>query len=248
MVADAGERRHHILPEDHPVAAGAGEIDASGSDSVVMNAGCAHHHNDLCDGRWVGGVADLLLCRPRGHADLGLQLLAELPDGVAHEMGGLPTARSDQRLVLQEFVNVLRWEAHNLTQRPDLLWQQLCNRLSRVLAVAYSPDGARIISSGVGMLWLWTRRPRSALRCGPAWGYLRCCDYSRQGTHICCGDDSGGVYILELMGGSPDHRPEARPFEPTRTRELSTDNTPEAVNRSTTTVATPGRRYWWSRR
>ena len=66
------------------------------------------------------------------------------------------------------------------------------------------------------------------------------------------------MYSLELIGESTDHRHEARPFELMRTPELSTDDTPEAgtsllsffheVNRSTTTVARPGRRHWWSRR
>jgi hypothetical protein len=40
-----------------------------------------------------------------------------------------PTARSDQCLVLEAFGKALGREAHNLTRWPDLLWQQLYNRL-----------------------------------------------------------------------------------------------------------------------
>lgn len=120
-------------------------------------------------------------------------------------MDRLTTERSDQRPVLEAFGKALVREAHNLTQQPDLLWQQMFNRLQwvdgtekdgivtgvlapeleerskpsaglwlrsltrlresgaliRVLAdhtglvkaVAYSPDGARIVS-GSGTRYL----------------------------------------------------------------------------------------------
>lgn len=37
--------------------------------------------------------------------------------------------RSEQRTVLEAFSKTLTREAHNLTQRPDILWQQMYNRL-----------------------------------------------------------------------------------------------------------------------
>jgi WD40 repeat protein len=74
-------------------------------------------------------------------------------------VGSPTTARSDQRLVLEAFGKVLGREAHNLTPHPDLLWQQMYNRLqwvdgpekdgvvSRVLAPEFeehSKPGARL--------------------------------------------------------------------------------------------------------
>ena len=41
----------------------------------------------------------------------------------------VPAARSDQRRVLEAFGKVTRREAHKLTELPDLLWQQMYNRL-----------------------------------------------------------------------------------------------------------------------
>ena len=47
-------------------------------------------------------------------------------------VGDPMTARSDQRLVLEAFAKILGREAHNLTPGPDLLWQQMYNRLQWV--------------------------------------------------------------------------------------------------------------------
>ena len=44
-------------------------------------------------------------------------------------VGSLTAARADQRLMLGAFGKALAREAHNLTRRPDLLWQQMYNRL-----------------------------------------------------------------------------------------------------------------------
>ena len=47
-------------------------------------------------------------------------------------MDSRTTRRTNQRLALETFGRVLGKEAHNLTQRPELVWQQMYNRLQWV--------------------------------------------------------------------------------------------------------------------
>ena len=71
-----------------------------------------------------------------------------------------------------------------------------------VNAVAYSPDGSRIVSgSRDHTLRLWDARTMRCIAILPCPGWVADCDYSPQGTGVCCGDPSG-LHILELLGSA----------------------------------------------
>ena len=194
----------------------------------------------------------------------------------------LMTARSDQRLVLEAFGKTLVREAHNLTQRPDLLWQQTYNRLqwvngpesdgvlsgvlepeleersrpgagpwlhsltrfresevlvrtlvghtSTVGAVAYSPDGTRIVSGSADhtlKVWDAASGAELATLTGHA-GYVEAAAYSPDGTRIVSGsadhtlkvwDAATGAELATLTGHAGDV--EAVAYSPDGTRIVS---------------------------
>jgi WD40 repeat protein len=91
----------------------------------------------------------------------------------------------------------------------------LSGHTDRVVAVAYSPDGTRIVSGSFDQTSkLWDTQTMECVGMLSYSGWVSGCDFSPLGTHVCCGGDGGGVYILELMGSAVDHRPERRPLEP----------------------------------
>ncbi len=66
--------------------------------------------------------------------------------------------RSDQRTVLRAFSRSINREAHNLAQWPDLLWQQLFNRLQwekEPVAEMLGPELERRTAPGAAP---WLRR------------------------------------------------------------------------------------------
>ena len=72
-----------------------------------------------------------------------------------------------------------------------------------VNAVGFSADGSQIASSSDdSTLKVWDAHTTECLATLPCLGPVGGCDYSPHGTRICCGDTSGTVYILELMGSS----------------------------------------------
>ncbi len=179
-------------------------------------------------------------------------------------VGDPMTARSDQRLVLEAFAKILGREAHNLTPGPDLLWQQMYNRLQwvdgpenggvvsgvlapeleerskpgaglwlhlltrlresgaliRVLAghtglvgaVAYSPDGSRIVSgSGTRFLsgsedntlkvWDAVSGAELATLTGHT-GHVQAVAYSPDGSRIVSGSGDNTLKIWDAVSGA----------------------------------------------
>jgi hypothetical protein len=69
--------------------------------------------------------------------------------------------RGEQRVILQEYVRALRQESHVFIQRPDLLWQQLYNRLQwsgELLAQSLATELARR-SVPEAVPWMRTMTP-----------------------------------------------------------------------------------------
>lgn len=70
-----------------------------------------------------------------------------------------------------------------------------------VKAVAYSPDGKRIVSGSYDKtLRVWDTQTLECLAVFPCHAYVMCCAHSPRGTRISCGDEGGGVYLLDLLG------------------------------------------------
>ena len=70
-----------------------------------------------------------------------------------------------------------------------------------VHACAFSPGGQMIVSGSKDKtLKLWDARSGTELYTFPALGALDACGFSPLGDRVCCGDEGGTVYILELSG------------------------------------------------
>lgn len=76
-----------------------------------------------------------------------------------------------------------------------------------VLAVAYSPAGTRIVSgSADNTLRLWEAATLECLAILPCGGPVESCDHGPAGR-IRCGDATGAVYLLELLGAGVQQAP-----------------------------------------
>jgi len=137
-----------------------------------------------------------------------------LPDQAGPETGSPTTARADQRLVLEAFRKVLGQEAHNLTQRPDLLWQQMYNRLQwadgpqkgRVNTGVLAPEFEERSKPGAGP-WLRSltrlRESEALIRTftGHA-GDVNAVAYSPDGTRIVSGSDDKTLKVWDASSGA----------------------------------------------
>jgi WD40 repeat protein len=126
-------------------------------------------------------------------------------------MDGRPTDRADQRFALQVFAQALGKEAHNLTRWPDLLWQQLYNRLQwvdgpvgavgRVLAPELSER-----SKPDAVLWLHTRthlrESEALLATLVGAGSAMAVAWSPDGTRIAAGSRSETLRIWDAASGA----------------------------------------------
>ena len=91
----------------------------------------------------------------------------------------------------------------------------LAGHASPVRAVAYSPDGRWIaVGSNDSTLKVWDIAKQECLATLLCLGPVESCDY---GIRICCGDASGTVYILDLMGS------DVRPVRPPEKRDESSE-------------------------
>lgn len=121
---------------------------------------------------------------------------------------GATTAPTQHRAVLDAFEAAIRREAHNLQAHPDLLWQQLYNRLQweaePVLGVL-EPDFKRRSAPG-SPPWLRTRvrvRESGALRRTLA-GHrdaVTCCAFTPDGRRFVSGGNDGTVRVWDPADG-----------------------------------------------
>ena len=115
---------------------------------------------------------------------------------------------ADRRSTVEAFARALNREAHNLSQRPDLLWQQLYNRLQwedepipSLLALEVPGRSAR-----GGPPWLrlrtWVRESQSLMRTltGHTDG-VRACAVSPDGAFIVSASDDETLKVWEAATG-----------------------------------------------
>ena len=139
-----------------------------------------------------------------------------LPGPAGPARGTQTAARTDQRLVLGAFGKALAREAHNLTQHPDLLWQQMYNRLQwtegagkhGILTQMLAPELAER-SKPRAALWLHTLTPLgesealiSTLPGGGRKDAVHALAYSPDGTRIVSGSVSGTIKIWDAATGA----------------------------------------------
>jgi WD40 repeat protein len=129
-------------------------------------------------------------------------------------VSSLPTARSDHRRVLEAFAKVLGREAHNLTRWPELLWQQLYNRLqwadglrgTGVITPVLAPELEERSRPGA-RLWLHslTRFRESEAVVRTLSGHtlsMRAVAYSPDGTRIVSGSSDGTLKLWDAGTGA----------------------------------------------
>jgi WD40 repeat protein len=130
----------------------------------------------------------------------------------------------NQKTVLQAFSRALGREAHVLVNHPDLLWQQMYNRLQweesdvqRLIQQEFS----RRVASGAST-WLWLKTPQH--ESGGSYRTLNCqssvekCLFSPDGNYIVCQagrmtqiwEMATGTLIQENLGSSPAFSPDGR--------------------------------------
>jgi WD40 repeat protein len=117
---------------------------------------------------------------------------------------------SDQSAVLKAFARALGRESHVLTQHPDLLWQQLYNRLQweeNEMGQILAPELARR-SAGSARPWLRLSTPyresRSALRTFEGHtDRIEACVFSPDGQHIVSTSYDKTVRVWDVQTGRP---------------------------------------------
>jgi WD40 repeat protein len=132
----------------------------------------------------------------------------EAKAGKAEDGGGRGHPASEHFVVFDAFAGALRREAHRLTHRPDLLWQQLFNRLqwedARVVKIL-EPELER--RSGVSARpWFRTktrfRESKALVRTlvGHREG-VRVCAFSPDGQRMVSGSEDGTVRLWNPWTG-----------------------------------------------
>jgi len=102
-------------------------------------------------------------------------------------------ATQEQAVVLEAFEQALRREVHNLAGRPDLFWQQLCNRLQwseGSVQELVDTEADRRATDSDAPIWFWTRTPFRE-----AEGLLRTLDHGAPVRILACALTPSGAWL-----------------------------------------------------
>ena len=108
-------------------------------------------------------------------------------------------ATQEQAVVLEAFEQALRREVHNLAGRPDLFWQQLCNRLQwseRSVQELVGVEADRRATDCDRPIWFRTRTPFRE-----AEGLLRTLDHGAPVPVLACALTPSGAWLSSSKRG-----------------------------------------------